>query len=110
MTTERMSRPGASTAVAAAPALRLTARGRRLILVGMLLVALFGLVVGRAVTSQATPDRTPAVVVQPGQTLWDIAVQADPQADPRAVIAEISDLNGLTSEVLLPGQWLAIPA
>jgi LysM repeat protein len=49
------------------------------------------------------------VVVRPGETLWAIAAQADPAADPRAVIPEIIDLNSLSGTSLQVGQVLLVP-
>ena len=49
------------------------------------------------------------VVVQPGETLWGIAVKVDPAADPRAVISEIEELNALSSTAIKVGQVLWVP-
>ena len=49
------------------------------------------------------------IVVQPGQTLWSIAAQADPAADTRLVIQRIVTANSLTSENIAAGQRLWIP-
>jgi LysM repeat protein len=49
------------------------------------------------------------IVVQPGQTLWSIATQADPSADPRLVVQQIVSMNSLTSENIVAGQHLRIP-
>ena len=50
------------------------------------------------------------VVVRPGQTLWSIALAADPTADPRVVTQEIIQVNALSSQVLVPGESLWVPA
>jgi LysM domain-containing protein len=50
------------------------------------------------------------VVVQPGQTLWSIAMAADPTADPRIVSQEIIQVNALSSGVVIPGESLWVPA
>lgn len=50
-----------------------------------------------------------AVVVQPGQTLWSIALQAEPAADPRIVTSQIVEFNALSSEVVVPGERLWVP-
>ncbi len=100
--------------------IRLTSRGR--FVVGVLVaigVALAGLL-WLAVASQAeASSRVPGggspgsgmikVVVRPGQTLWSIAVQADPSADPRVVIGEIVTDNELTSTGIQVGQTLWVP-
>jgi hypothetical protein len=49
------------------------------------------------------------VVVRPGDTMWGIAVRADPDADPRAVIQQIIDDNGLKGTAILAGQVLWVP-
>jgi len=50
------------------------------------------------------------VVVRPGQTLWSIAMAAEPTADPRVVTQEIIQVNALSSQVLVPGESLWVPA
>jgi predicted Zn-dependent protease len=49
------------------------------------------------------------VMVQPGQTLWSIAVRTDPAADPRLIIQRIIELNGLTGGSVSAGQRLWVP-
>ena len=49
------------------------------------------------------------VVVRPGQTLWSIASQAEPAADPRLVIQQIIAANALGGPVIQPGQSLWVP-
>jgi LysM repeat protein len=50
------------------------------------------------------------VTVQSGDSLWSVASRLAPKADPRDVIADLVNLNGLSSAVVTPGQQLAIPA
>jgi hypothetical protein len=50
-----------------------------------------------------------SVVVHPGQTLWSIASQAEPTADPRIVMQQIIDLNALHGTGVVPGQRLWVP-
>jgi LysM repeat protein len=45
------------------------------------------------------------IVVQPGQTLWSIATQADP----RQVVQQILTANTLTRENITAGQRLWVP-
>lgn len=88
-------------------------RRRRL---GVLAVVV-GLVLG-VVSFISSADATPTsadssaesveVVVQPGDTLWAIAGRLAPDADPRVLTAQLTDLAGST--VLTPGQQLVIPA
>jgi nucleoid-associated protein YgaU len=61
-------------------------------------------------TAQVDGPSTVAVTVQSGDTLWGIASAVDPGADPRALIAEIRELNGLAQSGLTPGQVLQVPA
>jgi hypothetical protein len=49
------------------------------------------------------------IVVKPGQSLWSIALSAEPQADPRAVIQQIVEFNALGSQVVVPGESLWVP-
>jgi LysM repeat protein len=49
------------------------------------------------------------VTVLPGQTLWTIAEQAEPSADPRTVIPQIMEINAISSTSLQPGQQLWVP-
>ena len=49
------------------------------------------------------------VTVLPGQSLWAIAHQADPSADPRTVIPQIMQINAISSTDLQPGQQLWVP-
>jgi hypothetical protein len=97
--------------------LRLTRRGRIVVAVmAALLVA--GLSLAVAGAAQATGHFTSSrggspnltrVVVRPGQTLWSVAQNADPNADPRQIIQQIAQLNALTSETLAVGQRLWVP-
>jgi LysM repeat protein len=59
----------------------------------------------------APPPPARTVVVEPGETLWDIASAADPGTDPRVVVERIIDLNGLAGDpTVQPGQELRLPA
>jgi len=50
------------------------------------------------------------MTVVPGDTLWAIAVRIQPDTDPRAVVQALSEVNGLDSPVIQPGQRLILPA
>ena len=105
----------------ARPRTRLTRRGRRVLwafasllvaalLTPVLLVASAG---AQAANHGASPAQVRAgmqhVVVQPGQSLWSIAEQAEPHADPRTVIQQIIQYNALGSDVVAPGESLWVP-
>lgn len=94
--------------------LRLTSRGRAvLLLVSVVVLALTVLASGRvAALAGDSADGRPAtsvVVVQPGETLWQIARTVDPGADPRELVTRIRDLNGLGAAAVVPGQSLVVP-
>lgn len=103
-----------STALSAAPAvpLRLTSRGR-LVLLALVVAVAFTLISLGQVAAQAggggaaAPART--WVVQPGETLWVIAERVDPDADPRETVARIVAMNDLPSSSVLVGQELVVP-
>jgi hypothetical protein len=126
-----MARPGAAQAGAPLPEtayvrpvrtrIRLTRRGRivvaALITASMVLVAALAWLAGTA-RAEAAGSGPPAsavyhslrsVVVQPGESLWAIATQADPAGDPRAVMQEIIDINALRGTSVQPGQRLWLP-
>ena len=109
-----------SAAPAARAPLTLTRRGR-LLLHGLPVItgaaALVVLVVIFLVPSTATATSAPVTgadtertTVHPGQSLWDLAVAADPGRDPRDVMDEIVELNDLATSVLVAGQVLEVPA
>jgi LysM repeat protein len=100
---------------ASAP-LRLTRRGRVVVAIAVtLLLAALSLVI--AASAQATNHPVPRgaqqgltqVTVRPGQSLWSVAENADPDADTRVVIQQILELNGLTGNVVFAGQRLWVP-
>jgi hypothetical protein len=101
---------------APAPRLRLTSRGRfvlgTLAVIPAVVIAVFlGIGAPDAVaTGDAGTDTFSYVSVAPGQSLWQLAEQVAPGADPRDVVADILTLNNLASGDVQPGQELAIPA
>ena len=102
------------------PPLRLTRRGR-IVITGVSALMAGVLSVGLATAAQATrhagsagtggPGRyVTRVVVQPGQSLWSLAQEYAPRADPRQVIQQVLQLNSLPGDQLQPGQVLWLPA
>lgn len=94
--------------------LRLTRRGRLVVLVAFLAAmlsggVLFGYSTSRASGEAASPREYQYVLVQPGQTLWGIARAAAPGQDPRATIERIRDLNALPDTGVQAGQRIALP-
>jgi LysM repeat protein len=97
--------------------LRLTRRGRVVLAVfAAVVMSLIGLAVasGTPAAGSAAPAGTAGhsmtrIVVQPGQTLWTIAMRADPQADPRQVVQQIIAANALRDGSIQAGQRLLVP-
>ena len=102
------TRTAAAPRPAAGP-VRMTRRGRLVVLAVALLVVLLPGAWRAMATAQVEGPSTVAVTVAPGDTLWGIATQIDPGADPRALIAEIRELNALAQSGLVPGQQLLVP-
>ncbi len=98
--------------------LRLTRRGRRVLAVLASLPAVTALSIamlsgGGALASGERGSAAGAfetVTVFPGDTLWSIAEEVAPAADPRDVVDAIMRLNALPSAQLDAGDTLAIPA
>ncbi|XRQ12811.1 LysM peptidoglycan-binding domain-containing protein [Actinomadura welshii] len=97
--------------------IRLTRRGR-IVLVAFaatVTLVLLWLTVGPGALAGDRESRTSStpgnsVVVGPGDTLWEIAADADPGTDPRLVVQRIIDLNGLAGDPTVhPGQELRLP-
>jgi len=100
------------TTTAQRPALRLTRRGRVVVLIFFLLLASLASAVLFTTASRAdNPPSGPApsIVVQPHDTLWSIATRTSKRRDPYAAVAEIQRLNGLDGYVVQPGQTLILP-
>lgn len=100
--------PGASR-------LRITRRGYALLtllIAAPLVVGAFGLAVNGGAATASSEVATVVferVTVGAGQSLWQLAAQIAPTADPRDVIVDIVRLNDLSSASLQAGQSLAIP-
>ena len=97
--------------------LRLTRRGRVVVaLAAALLVTMVSLLLaGVAQATNHGPSPRAArqnlvqVIVRPGQSLWSVAENTDPDQDTRAVIQQIIDLNSLNGDTVLAGQRLWVP-
>jgi nucleoid-associated protein YgaU len=55
------------------------------------------------------PGPRRSYVVQPGDSLWSIAVETGHGRDPRVVVEEIARVSGLRGRVIRPGQLLVVP-
>ena len=92
---------------------RLTRRGRVVVLLLLVVVAFVAFSAARTVTQAGTDPARPAtryVTVHPGQTLWQIARSVAPADDPRDTVDRIRRLNALDTTVLQAGQRLVVPA
>ncbi|WP_024356277.1 hypothetical protein [Leucobacter chironomi] len=104
-------------AVGGSVKLRLTRRGRVVFgsLVTVLVAALLALVAtfaapqALASVSAADQQQFHYVVVQPGASLWSLATELDPAADPRDLVAEIVQLNQLDGSGIEAGEAIAVP-
>ena len=81
--------------------------GSRLVLSGVVLLALLLVALGAARPSSGAAPET-RYVVEAGDTLWAIA-SARYGGDPREAIWRIRDRNDLVSASLRPGQVLMLP-
>ncbi len=106
-------RPAAATALGGrrpAP-LRLTRRGRIVLVVLPALLALSGALLATAPGSaEAAPREVPrTVVVGAGDSLWTIAERIAPSTDPRITVAALERENGLASARVDAGATLVLP-
>jgi hypothetical protein len=97
--------------------LRLTRRGRIVVVCAVALVLLVGLMVGARHRARATSGGDPgpvtpgeSVVVGQHDTLWGIAVRSRPDVDPRITVQRMIDLNALPGAIVNPGQRVYIPS
>ena len=106
------SRPATEARVASGrreAGLRLTRRGRVVVLGGGLMVSL-GLALGLAANSTATerPATVATITVGPGETLWQIAREVAVDGHTGDMVEQIKGLNRLTSGSLQVGQTLRV--
>lgn len=111
-TPTRTARTG-QTARPARSSVRLTRRGRLVVLAAALAFALFAgfflssVAVGTDEAGQA--PATEIVMVEPGQSLWSIASELTDSGDVRTTMREIERLNALDTVAISAGQKLRVP-
>ncbi|MGH3716120.1 MAG: LysM peptidoglycan-binding domain-containing protein [Micromonosporaceae bacterium] len=120
----RLARPASGRRSVARPApvrearrpVRLTRRGRFaayglavLLLVAGLAVLLLAFDPAAGAVSPESRSDVTEVVVEPGDTLWSVAVRHEPSQDPSVTIEEIRRLNHLPGYTVHPGQTLRMP-
>ena len=93
---------------------RLTRRGRIVVLLASLLLAFaVGVMVaaGSVATGEAgTPEPTKVITVGSGDTLWAIATDLADDGNVRSMMSKIQSLNAMDSGTLDAGQRLVVPA
>ena len=94
--------------------LRITRRGRivltTLAAIPVVIAAMmFALNGGGAIATSGAGQPLEQIVVLPGETLWQLAEDYAPNADPRDFIADVESLNAIGGG-LQAGQVLDIPA
>jgi hypothetical protein len=92
--------------------LRLTPRGRlAAYVVALVALALIGMGLMQAFApSHGAVSTHRSVVVQPGQSAWQIAEAVNPSVDPRVTVSAVTAVNGLASAGdLQAGQQLVVP-
>jgi len=105
---------GQSSAAPRRSHLRMTARGRAVLLsliaTPLVVAALaFGINAGSAVGTTSSQPLQKVTVIG-GETLWGLASQIAPKDDPRNVIADIMSVNRMSTSTIEPGEQLLIPA
>lgn len=110
------ARPATPAARPQRPAgrVRLTRRGRVLVVLALAVALLAGLSLLRTSASVATsqapaPAPLGVTTVHPGETLWGVARRIAPDADVRRLVAQIRELNHMDSATLQIGQQLLLP-
>lgn len=89
---------------------RLTRRGRALVVVlsAAALAVLWWVLASGLAQADMPPRPQRMVVVQPGETLWQLAHRVDPQADRREVIQRLMQDNHLDSALVQAGQRIMV--
>lgn len=113
MTLTPQARPLPRATGATSGSVRLTRRGRLVVIAVALLAVLavgFVLASGSVATDQpGTPEPTRVVLVGTGDTLWDIAAGIADDGDVRSMVDHIERLNALDSAMVVAGQRLVVP-
>lgn len=78
----------------------------------LVMCAVASLAISSSGSASNTAQRAPVeyVTVLPGDSLWNIANDVAPSADPRDTVAAIIELNALDDSSVRAGQRLAVPA
>lgn len=104
-------RTRAATPRPASAPVRLTRRGvvaSWLVAAASIAIAFFGLAQGLQPSAPSMVG-TQSVVIQPGQTLWEVAKAVNPGVDPRVTVTAMRGENALVGAVLVPGSAVTVP-
>jgi hypothetical protein len=90
---------------------RTQVRRRRAALLGFALAITTAFVGGRASAGTDRPASNHVAVVRQGDTLWAIAQRlVGPDGDPRPIVQQLIDVNGLSGGLIRPGDRLQLPS
>ena len=104
------ARPSARPAATARASVRLTRRGRAVVfLLGLAIALVAGFMLASGSTATEHPESTTVIQVGPGETLWDIAQDVAVTGHTADMVAHIEDLNGMSGGALQAGQQLRVP-
>lgn len=92
--------------------LRLTRRGRLVVMLSAGVVTLLGVLSAQSATAESPASAVPVIThtVAAGETLWEVAGSISrPGEDRRDVVADLIVLNGLTGAGVQSGQQILVP-
>lgn len=90
---------------------RLTRRGRVVVLLaGLLVVLAAGVMFGASSVATDQAAETETIVIGGGETLWGVADEVAGDGSTSDMVAQIRELNDLDSGLVLAGQKLIVPA
>lgn len=76
-----------------------------------MLISITGMFIGDNQAESLTKPVYSEIVIQYGDTLWDLAQEFGPDdKDVREIIHEICRINNISAETIYPGQTILIPA
>lgn len=104
-----------TTSARPATAVRLTRRGRILLVLMLAAVLLAAFSLGRTgsqaadVAGAGSTSAVEQITVQSGESLWSVAARIAPDNDTRVIVQQIRRLNDLDGSQLQVGQLLLLP-